>query len=94
MTSIIVQHAIAYLYIVIPKKMQLALSKWVILNDPSQSTPIKNKIKPKERKIQVQTIIGDSSGHCQIRIAPFMSKQGATIWPSFYVFKRLKQKKT
>ena len=74
MTSIIVQHAIAYLYIVIPNKMQLTLSKWVILNNHGQSTPVKNKIKPKKRKIQVQTIIGDSSGHCQIRTAPFMSE--------------------
>ena len=64
MTSIIVQHEIAYLYIVIPNKMQLALSKWVVLNDRGQSTPFKNKIKPRERKIQVQTMIGDSSGHC------------------------------
>ena len=63
-TSIIVQHAIAYLYIVIPNKMQLALLKWVVLNDHGQSTPVKNKIKPKERKIQVQTVIDDSSGHC------------------------------
>ena len=64
MTSIIVQHAIDYLYIVIPNKMQLALSKWVVLNDYDQSTPIKNKIKPKERKIQVQTMIGNSSSRC------------------------------
>ena len=74
MASVIVQHAIAYLYIVIPKEMQVALSKWVILNDHGQSTPVKNKIKPKERKIQVQTMIDDSSGRCQIRIAPFMSE--------------------
>ena len=77
MTSIIVQHAIAYLYIVIPNEMQLALSKWVVLNDHGQSTPVKNKIKPKERKIQVQTVIDDSFGRCQIRIAPFISEQGA-----------------
>ena len=64
MTSIIVQHAIAYLYIVIPNKMQLALLKWVVLNDHGQSTPVKNKIKPKDRKIQGQTVIDDSSGHC------------------------------
>ena len=64
MTSIIVQHAIACLYIVIPNEMQLTLSKWVILNDHGQSTPVKNKIKPKERKIQVQTMIDNSSGRC------------------------------
>ena len=74
MTSIIVQHAIAYLYIVIPNKMQLALLKWVVLNDHGQSTPIKNKIKLKERKIEVQIVTDDSSDRCQIRIAPFMSK--------------------
>ena len=74
MTSIIVQHAIAYLYIVIPNEMKLALSKWVVLNDHGQSTPEKNKIKPKERTIQVQTMIDDSSGRCQIRIASFMSE--------------------
>ena len=56
--------------------MQLALSKWVVLNDHGQSTLIKNKIKPKERKIQVQTMIGNSSGCCQIRIAPFMFEWG------------------
>ena len=33
MTAIIVQHVITYLYIVIPNEMQLALSKWVVLND-------------------------------------------------------------
>ena len=77
MTSIIVQHAIAYLYIVIPNEMQLALSKWVVLNDHGQSTPIKNKIKLKERKIEVQIMTDDSSDRCQIRIAPFMSEQGA-----------------
>ena len=73
--------------------MQLALLKWVILNEHGQSTSVKNMIKPKERKIQVQTMIENSSGCCQIRIAPFMFEQGATIWPGFYVFKRLKQKR-
>ena len=77
MASIIVQHAIAYLYIVIPNEMQLALLKWAVLNDHGQSTPVKNKIKPKERRIQVQTMIDDSPGRCQIRIVPFMSEQGA-----------------
>ena len=73
--------------------MQLTLLKWVILNEYGQSTPIKSMIKPKERKIQVHTMIENSSSCCQIRIASFMSEQGATIWPSFYVFKRLKQKR-
>ena len=73
--------------------MQLALLKWVILNEHGQSTSVKNMIKPKERKIQVQTMIENSSGCCRIRMASFMSEQGATIWSSFYVFKRLKQKR-